>query len=85
MGASSESDLFLDLVAAEDPAPILHRLREEDPVHFVAPLGFWFGSSLGEGTLPVEPGFRERAVAALGLGGGARAPAAPARPETDQG
>jgi cytochrome P450 len=35
-------DPFLDLVEAEDPAPILHRLREEDPVHFVQPLGFWF-------------------------------------------
>ena len=39
-------DLFLDLVAAtqagEDPAPLLHRLRAEDPVHFVKPLGFWF-------------------------------------------
>ena len=32
---------FFDLVAAEDPAPLLHRLRAEDPVHFVAPLGFW--------------------------------------------
>ena len=39
---ASDRDLFLDLVAAEDPAPILHRLREEDPVHFVDPLGFWF-------------------------------------------
>lgn len=36
------ADPFFDLVAAEDPAPILHRLREEDPVHFVAPLGFFF-------------------------------------------
>lgn len=35
-------DPFLDLVEAEDPAPILHRLREQDPVHFVEPLGFWF-------------------------------------------
>jgi cytochrome P450 len=42
MSASADSDLFLDLVAAEDPAPILHRLRSEDPVHFVEPLGFWF-------------------------------------------
>jgi len=33
---------YLDLVAATDPAPLLHRLRAEDPVHFVAPLGFWF-------------------------------------------
>lgn len=35
-------DPFFDLVEAEDPAPILHRLRAEDPVHFVEPLGFWF-------------------------------------------
>ena len=39
-------DLFLDLVAAtqagEDPGPLLHRLRAEDPVHFVKPLDFWF-------------------------------------------
>ena len=40
--ASQDRDLFLDLVEAEDPAPLLHRLREEDPVHFVEPLGFWF-------------------------------------------
>jgi cytochrome P450 len=37
-----DRDLFLQLVDAEDPAPLVHRLREEDPVHFVAPLGFWF-------------------------------------------
>jgi cytochrome P450 len=39
-------DLYLELVAIAgaggDPAPLLHRLRAEDPVHFVAPLGFWF-------------------------------------------
>ena len=40
--ASPDRDLFLDLVEAEDSAPLLHRLREEDPVHFVEPLGFWF-------------------------------------------
>lgn len=40
--ASPERDLFLDLVEAEDPAPLLRKLREEDPVHFVEPLGFWF-------------------------------------------
>jgi cytochrome P450 len=40
--ASPDRDLFLELVEAEDPAPILHRLREQDPVHFVEPLGFWF-------------------------------------------
>jgi len=40
---STESrDPFLDLVNADDQAPILHRLREEDPVHLVEPLGFWF-------------------------------------------
>jgi cytochrome P450 len=37
-----DRDLFLQLVEAEEPAPLLHRLRAEDPVHFVAPLGFWF-------------------------------------------
>jgi cytochrome P450 len=47
MSASSDSaptpsDPFFELVAAEDPAPILHRLRREDPVHRVEPLGFWF-------------------------------------------
>jgi len=41
-GASDRRDPFLQLVDAEDPAPLLHRLREEDPVHFVEPLGFWF-------------------------------------------
>jgi cytochrome P450 len=40
--SAAARDPFLDLVDAEDPAPILHRLREEDPVHFVEPLGFWF-------------------------------------------
>ena len=40
--ASSDRDLFLELVEAEDPAPLVHRLRAEDPVHFVEPLGFWF-------------------------------------------
>src|SRR5262245_31640566 len=39
-------DPFLDLVATAsaggDPAPGLHKLRAEDPVHFVAPLNFWF-------------------------------------------
>jgi cytochrome P450 enzyme len=45
MGASADTatrDPFLDLVEADDPAPILHRLRDEDPVHFVETLGFWF-------------------------------------------
>jgi cytochrome P450 len=42
--ADSETgrSLYLDLLAAADPAPLLHRLRAEDPVHFVEPLGFWF-------------------------------------------
>lgn len=35
-------DPFLELLDAADPAPMLHRLRDEDPVHFVTPLGFWF-------------------------------------------
>jgi hypothetical protein len=39
-------DPFVELVevaqAGGDPAPLLHRLRAQDPVHFVAPLGFWF-------------------------------------------
>jgi cytochrome P450 len=35
-------DLFLELLQAKDPAPLLHRLRAEDPVHFVPSLGFWF-------------------------------------------
>jgi cytochrome P450 len=36
------SDLFLELLSAKDPAPLVHRLRAEDPVHFVPSLGFWF-------------------------------------------
>jgi cytochrome P450 len=40
--ASADRDLFLELLEAEDPAPLVHRLRAEDPVHFVEPLGFWF-------------------------------------------
>ena len=39
--ANPERDPFLDLVEAEDPAPLLHRLREEDPVHFVESLARW--------------------------------------------
>lgn len=45
MSASTDTaprDPFLDLVDAEDPAPILHQLREQDPVHYVEPLHFWF-------------------------------------------
>ena len=37
-----DSDLFLELLNAKDPAPLVHRLRDEDPVHFVPSLGFWF-------------------------------------------
>jgi len=32
---------FLDPAHLDDPYPRLARLRAEDPVHFVAPLGFW--------------------------------------------
>ena len=35
-------DPYLEILEAEDPYPLLHMLRQEDPVHFVAPLGFWF-------------------------------------------
>jgi len=35
------ADLYLQLAAAEDPYPMIHRLRAEDPVHWT-PLGFWF-------------------------------------------
>jgi cytochrome P450 len=41
MSAAAASDVFFDLVAADDPVPLLHRLRAEDPVHYVEPLGFW--------------------------------------------
>ncbi|HEX5066000.1 MAG TPA: cytochrome P450 [Myxococcota bacterium] len=44
--SSSSLDPFLALVETAsgggDPAPELHRLRADDPVHFVEPLGFWF-------------------------------------------
>ena len=33
---------FLDPSFQEDPYPVIRRLREQDPVHLVAPLGFWF-------------------------------------------
>lgn len=36
------TDPFLELLEAKDPAPLVHRLRAEDPVHFVESLGFWF-------------------------------------------
>jgi cytochrome P450 len=32
---------FLDRSFMDDPYPALAKLRAEDPVHFVAPLGFW--------------------------------------------
>src|SRR2546427_5030224 len=35
------TDPFFEMLAADDPNPILHALRASDPVHFVAPLGFW--------------------------------------------
>ncbi|HVN36723.1 MAG TPA: cytochrome P450 [Myxococcota bacterium] len=44
--SSAARDPFLALVetasAGGDPSPQLHRLRAEDPVHFVESLGFWF-------------------------------------------
>lgn len=35
------SDLFLETLQASDPSPATHRLRSEDPVHWVPSLGFW--------------------------------------------
>jgi cytochrome P450 len=35
------NDPFLEMLAADDPYPLLHALREAEPVHYVAPLGFW--------------------------------------------
>jgi cytochrome P450 len=35
------TDPFFEMLAAEDPNPLLHALRASDPVHFVDPLGFW--------------------------------------------
>lgn len=34
-------DPFFEALRAKDPAPLLHRLREEDPVHHVAGLDLW--------------------------------------------
>src|SRR5262245_43976606 len=34
-------DPFLQMLDSEDPTPLLHQLRIEDPVHFVEPFGFW--------------------------------------------
>ncbi|HVH06270.1 MAG TPA: cytochrome P450 [Myxococcota bacterium] len=35
------ADCYLQLAKAEDPYPMIHRLRAEDPVHWT-PFGFWF-------------------------------------------
>jgi cytochrome P450 len=35
------SDLFFQMLAADDPSSTLHALRASDPVHFVEPPGFW--------------------------------------------
>jgi cytochrome P450 len=32
---------FFAMLAADDPAPLVHSLRASDPVHWVEPLGFW--------------------------------------------
>jgi cytochrome P450 len=40
--STTTPDPFLELLEAKDPAPLVHRLRAEDPVHFVPSLGFWF-------------------------------------------
>jgi len=34
-------DPFFELIGSDDPSSGLHRLRVEDPVHWVEPLGFW--------------------------------------------
>ena len=39
---AAHADLFAQLADALDPHPVLHRLRREDPVHFVASHDFWF-------------------------------------------
>jgi hypothetical protein len=40
--APAPASPFLDASFMDDPYPALAKLRAEDPVHFVAPLGFWF-------------------------------------------
>jgi cytochrome P450 len=45
--ASPEKDLYLQLVElgmqpGVDPSRLVHRLRAEDPVHYVESFGFWF-------------------------------------------
>jgi cytochrome P450 len=39
--APAPASPFLDPSFMDDPYPALAKLRAEDPVHFVAPLGFW--------------------------------------------
>src|SRR5262245_55317117 len=41
MDATAGGDPLLELLGAKDPAPLLHRLREQDPVHFVPSLTCW--------------------------------------------
>lgn len=38
---ATTQDAFLDLLAAEDPYPLIHKLRRDDPVHFVPSMDFW--------------------------------------------
>ena len=38
---ASAGDPFVELLGAKDPAPLLHRLRAGDPVHFVPSLACW--------------------------------------------
>lgn len=40
--AEPSIDPSFELRAARDPAPLIHRLRREDPVHFVPGVGFRF-------------------------------------------
>jgi len=39
---ATPQDPYLEMLSAEDPYPLIHKLRAEDPVHFVTPFGFWF-------------------------------------------
>jgi cytochrome P450 len=41
-GDATPQDPYLQILGADDPNPLIGRLRAEDPVHFVEPLGFWF-------------------------------------------
>jgi len=38
------TDPFFEMLGSDDPNPILHHLRAEDPVHWVEPLGFWLAT-----------------------------------------